>query len=272
MALATEPAYYENPALWAAERYLQSDAELGRLRRCAAVLPAAARTLLDVGSGNGAFLRVLEEVRPELRTTGLERSQTALRMAVCASEIREGSIDAIPHPDRSFDVVTSLEVIEHLPFGVYEAALRELQRVAGRYLLIEVPYREGLVHVHCPRCACSFNPHYHMRQFDDGTMHALFERFRCVRLEKTMTRDVVFSSVVKPVFRKMRDWVGFFPSTCICPQCGFQAAAAADPACPVPDVGHRTRHALRLGRTARRLLPKTERPLAVIGVYERMPD
>lgn len=271
MATASEPVYYENPEFWAAERYLGNEAELSRLRQCAGVVPSGARTLLDVGSGNGAFLRVLEEMRPELRMEGLERSQTAVRMAVCASEVREGSIDAIPHPDRSFDVVTSLEVIEHLPFGVYEASLRELERVAGRYLLIEVPYREGLVQVRCPHCACSFNPHFHMRQFDDGTMRSLFERFRCVRLEKTTTRDVMFASTVKPVFRKMRHWSGFFPATCVCPQCGFSAAASADGG-PVQDVGSRTRRAVSLGRMARRLLPTTERPLAVIGLYERIPD
>lgn len=271
MATASEPGYYENPALWEAERYLGNQAELGRLRHCAQVVPPGARTLLDVGSGNGAFLRMLEEMRPELRMEGLERSQTAVRMAVCASEIREGSIDAIPHPDRSFDVVTSLEVIEHLPFGVYEASLRELERVAGRYLLIEVPYREARVFVRCPSCDCSFNPHFHMRQFDDDTMHGLFERFRCVRLEKTTTRDVMFSSMVKPVFRKVRNWAGFFPPTCVCPQCGF-SATAADGGAPVRDVGRRTQHAVSLGRVARRLLPTIERPLAVIGLYERMPD
>lgn len=264
-----EQAYYENPSMWAAERYLQHEAERKRLDACAAAVPPEARSLLDVGAGNGAFLRVLEDTRPGLRVAGVERSHTAVGLRVCAAEVRLGSIDAIPAEDRSFDVVSSLEVIEHLPYDVYEPSLRELERVARDHLLIEVPYREGLMHVRCPYCACEFNPHYHVRQFDDRAMQTLFRDFRCVRLEKITYRDVLFGPAIKRAYRALRLRTGFFPDNCVCPQCGFRASGLNGDGPGDGGLRERTRRTLRLGAAGRRLLPHTERAIAVIGVYER---
>ena len=269
---AHDRAYYENPSLWAAERYLGDEAERRRLHACAAAVPPGARSLLDVGAGNGAFLRVLEEARPELRLAGVERAHAAVELAVCRFPLRMGSIDRIPAEDRSFDVVSSLEVIEHLPRGVYEAGLRELERVARTTLLIEVPYREGRVQVRCPYCGCEFNPHYHVRQFDDRAMRTLFTGFRCVRLEKITYRDVLLGPVVKRAYRAVRRRLGFFPPSCVCPQCGFRGSALEEGAAGSvdPAVRERTALALRVGRLGRRLLPARERAIAVIGVYERI--
>lgn len=269
MSISNEQSYYENPAMWQAERYLVADAERRRLQACAAVLPPGGGSLLDVGAGNGAFLSVVEQMRPDLALTGVERSLTAIDMAVSKARLHPGSIDAIPFEDRSFDIVASMEVIEHLPYGVYERSLAELERVARRWIMIEVPYREDRLHVRCPYCTCEFNPHYHMRAFDDDTMRGLFSGFRCVRLEKITTQDVVFGPVIKKAFRAVRRRAGFFPPNAVCPQCGFRAGGAVAAAAPELDLGRQTERAMRLGAAGRRLLPRRARALAVVGLYER---
>lgn len=271
MSTTVEQAYYENPAHWQAERYLLQEPEVRRLRACAAAVPADARSLLDVGAGNGAFLQVVEEMRPGLRAEGVERALTAIEMSVCRAPMHAGSIEALPFADRSWDVVASLEVLEHVPHGLYGQALAELERVADRYLLIEVPYREDRVLVQCPYCSCAFNPHYHMRRYDDADMRGLFRAFRCVGLRMITTRDVLFGGAVKKAFRALRRRAGFFPAHALCPQCGYHAeGAAAQTAAAGTNVRGRTQLAMRVGQAGRRLLSLRSRPLAVIGIYERI--
>ena len=49
-----------------------------------------------------------------------------------------GSVYTLPFADRSFDVVTCLEVLEHL--NDPRAAAEELQRVARKAVVLSVPY------------------------------------------------------------------------------------------------------------------------------------
>jgi 2-polyprenyl-3-methyl-5-hydroxy-6-metoxy-1,4-benzoquinol methylase len=118
-----EAGYYENPDAWNLERYLGDEGERRRFEMTAGVIDARSERLLDVGTGNGAFLSFLEHLSTPLHLCGLERSETAIAAATCQTEIQQGSIDALPFADRSFDTVTALEVIEHLPHGVYSKAL-----------------------------------------------------------------------------------------------------------------------------------------------------
>ncbi len=91
--------------------------------------------ILDVGCGTGANLGLLEEFG---ETEGVDISHEAL--AFCRgrgfSNVRHGAAEKLPHPDHSFDVVTALDVIEHLDDDV--ASLKEMRRVlrpGGRVLL-----------------------------------------------------------------------------------------------------------------------------------------
>ncbi len=49
-----------------------------------------------------------------------------------------GDIAALPFPDRSFDLVLAIEVLEHVPRP--EEAMRELARVARRDVVLSVPW------------------------------------------------------------------------------------------------------------------------------------
>jgi ubiquinone/menaquinone biosynthesis C-methylase UbiE len=73
-------------------------------------------SLLDVGTGAGASAAAAAERFPEARVVGYDLSRAMLRAARSRRsapnlEFRRGSVLALPFPDASFDVVTSLNAI-----------------------------------------------------------------------------------------------------------------------------------------------------------------
>jgi hypothetical protein len=103
-------------------------------------------SLLDLGSGRGVFLWPLLEAMPELPVTSvdLEAGRLARLQAVREgglTQLRPVRADAtdLPFAARTFDVVTALEVLEHIP-EVWRAAA-EVVRVARRFVLLSVPSR-----------------------------------------------------------------------------------------------------------------------------------
>jgi len=57
----SEQQYYENPDLWTSDRYGASDRE--RIATLAEKLPPDVTSLLDVGCGNGLFLKHLSSLK-----------------------------------------------------------------------------------------------------------------------------------------------------------------------------------------------------------------
>lgn len=91
--------------------------------------------ILDVGCGTGANLKMLAGYG---RSEGVELSKQALDF--CRQRgldgVRRGAAESLPYDDNSFDLVTSLDVLEHLDDD--RAALAEIRRVlrpAGSALL-----------------------------------------------------------------------------------------------------------------------------------------
>jgi ubiquinone/menaquinone biosynthesis C-methylase UbiE len=97
------------------------------------------RLLLDCGAGTGAFAR---EMAADCQVRVLDDYEASL--AILAGRFRpeqvvRGSCQAIPLADASVDVLTALDVLEHLPDDA--AAALEFQRVLrpGGVLVVTVP-------------------------------------------------------------------------------------------------------------------------------------
>lgn len=125
-----DPAYEDGSETRAA----QQAALLGRVRRVA----PHARTLLDVGAANG--LLVEAAATAGFVATGIEPSAALAGAAVARGlDVHRG---VLPHPDladRRFDVVTCVDVVEHVadPVGLL-AACRD-RCAPGGWLLVVTP-------------------------------------------------------------------------------------------------------------------------------------
>lgn len=116
--------------------------------RPAAPAHAAPPRLLDAGCGTGGGLRWLAEFG---RVTGIDYSPLAIHFARQASrQVAQASIQAIPFASRTFDGVTSFEVLYHLAVADDVAALGEIRRVLrpGGWLLLRVPAHDWLRGAH----------------------------------------------------------------------------------------------------------------------------
>ncbi len=205
------------------ERILNNPAEMERFDRVIDLIPKDAATLLDVGCGPGVFLYHLGKHR-DIEAMGIEISDNKISYAkeYLHVHVQKGSAGHLEFPDKSFDVVTALEVIEHLPFGTYEDALGEMARVAKKHIIISVPFEEERVFMTCPYCGTRFNPSYHLRSFAEETMKGLFQGFMIEHIAKLGTSSI-WRGPLRAISRIMGEKYG--AAEYVCPACGYGKAA-----------------------------------------------
>ena len=105
--------------------------------------------ILDAGAGTGGTTIALERYG---RVTGLDYSMAALPFAASRGLRRlvRGSVECLPFPDETFDVLTSFDVIYHRAVVNHLAALSEFRRVLrpGGIALVRVPAFDWLRGAH----------------------------------------------------------------------------------------------------------------------------
>jgi SAM-dependent methyltransferase len=129
---------------------------LARVERVIGILRGIApESLLDIGSGRGVFLWPLLDTMPWLQITACDMLD--YRVADIQA-VRDGGFanlnaqlqDAtkLSFPDASVDVVTALEVLEHIPDAA--RAVAEAVRVARRFVIASVPSQpdDNPEHIH----------------------------------------------------------------------------------------------------------------------------
>ena len=98
---------------------------------------------LDVGVGAGQFLNMVALSGKYSGVYGADPTRFGkyIEYSDLIHRTNDG-IDKLPYPDDHFDVVTCMEVLEHIPEEIFTAGLAELRRVCRGQLLMTVPFEE----------------------------------------------------------------------------------------------------------------------------------
>jgi len=118
---------------------------LARTRRTLGFLYSLSfETMLDVGSGRGVFLIPFMKKFPWVRVVSLDLLE---KRVTFLNELADGGFPQLhseqknicdqPYPDNSFDVITMLEVLEHIP--EVEKAVAAAVRMAKQFVVVTVP-------------------------------------------------------------------------------------------------------------------------------------
>ena len=122
--------------------------DLPRVRRVLGFLKATGLTsLLDVGSGRGVFLLPFLETFPWVQVTAVELQE---KWVTFLQELSRGGYENLTavqedfcggaFPENCTDVVTMLEVLEHMPQP--ELAVQAAVKAARSYVVVSVPSKE----------------------------------------------------------------------------------------------------------------------------------
>ncbi len=152
-----------------------------------ALRAAGARTVLDLGCGNGALTAVL--AREGFETLGADASESGVRIARARHpglrfdviDVSAGPLPAELH--NRFDAVAAIEVIEHLllPRMLFVGALQALR--PGGTFVVTTPYHGYLKNL-ALALVDGFDAHWHplrdyghVKFFSPRTLGALFAEF-----------------------------------------------------------------------------------------------
>ena len=137
-------------------RFKNTHDDLPRVRRVLGFLRGVQfESLLDVGSGRGVFLWTCLNAFPFAQVNAIDLLP---QWGEVYSAVRDGGITRLSghvgdvadadFPAKSFDVVSLLEVLEHIPD--YTAAIQAAARLAKRHIVVSVPSKpdNNPAHIH----------------------------------------------------------------------------------------------------------------------------
>jgi SAM-dependent methyltransferase len=245
--------YYDQAQLWGHDELSAMERE--RVAATLSAIPSGVEAVLDVGCGDGRLTNRLA-VRHE-RVVGVDISPEALRHVEVETHV--APVTALPFADRSFDLVLCTEVLEHLEDDELACALDELGRVAGRFVLLSVPFEESLSNAEgrCPSCRATFHVFRHHQHFDGARLPRLLPDFALVN-------RTTFGPTFIPA-RRLDVWVqhrllGSWHASpaAVCPRCGHRGSEPT-----------RRRMLARLVRATRRFPPGRRKRQWLLALYER---
>jgi SAM-dependent methyltransferase len=180
-------------------------AELDRLP-----LPAQA-CVLDAGCGSG---RTLEDLRSYGEVHGIELNREAAAQAKARGDfdVQIGSVQGLPWEADTFDLITCLDVLEHIEDD--GLALIELRRVCNPsgWLLLTVPAYPALWSLHD-------EANHHFRRYTRGALRAVAEQagWRVERLTSFNGLLLAPAAAVRLAQRRRRPSDGYTPELVLGP-------------------------------------------------------
>ena len=207
---------FRNKDLWA--NYDQSGDIQRKLPKLFSHIPAEVESILDAGCGNGA---ITNHFPKKYRVVGIDSSSEALKFVTTDKILC--SADNIPVGDRSFDMVFSSELIEHLPADILNGTINEFKRIARKYVFISVPNDEYLEfsNIFCPKCSGVFHAYGHLNSFSaDDLKRLLDDEFNMIWQTELGKKVKVYNHTLLRLRHKYARKY-FAPSEyTVCPHCG----------------------------------------------------
>jgi len=121
--------------------------------------------IFDAGCADGAMCADLA-AWTRAQVVGMDiawnRTRRARERAARASFL-QGDLYRIPFPDGTFPLVVCADLLEHLDDPA--TAMRELVRVASRYVILTVPYAIRVEKTLCPHCLREYYLYGHQHSF-----------------------------------------------------------------------------------------------------------
>jgi len=96
--------------------------------------------ILDIGCAKGFMLHDFKELMPKSTIAGIDVSEYAIVNSMPSVQpfLKIASAEKLPYPDKSFDLVISINSIHNLPPERLKTALREVERVSRGHSFITI--------------------------------------------------------------------------------------------------------------------------------------
>jgi 2-polyprenyl-3-methyl-5-hydroxy-6-metoxy-1,4-benzoquinol methylase len=140
-------------------------------------VPKGAKTILDVGCGNGWVAKTFLPKGKEIFSLDISVTNPTKAKELYPSENHFGiTADSfhLPFNNNSFDCVVASEIIEHIvdPMEFIKELFRVVRR--GGRLIITTPYKEKLIYYLCVHCNKKTPANAHIHSFDEKKLESLY--------------------------------------------------------------------------------------------------
>lgn len=192
-----------------------------RFERICGYISQQAHSLIDIGCGDCSVIRKLNKKKPELFLVGVDTFQQSTINSVDYCQAR---LPLLPFPEKSFDIVISLEVLEHI--DDIKKTIDEIQRLARKQIIIGVPYLENLqtLSTVCNVCKKTSHAYGHLHSFTKNDMVDLLPGFEIEKWSLVGLKQRRVSHI--GIFLEHNLAGSFFHADqFICPFCGSNQSA-----------------------------------------------
>ena len=193
---------------------------IDKVDRILRLVPDDVRTIVDIGCGDGAITNILAE---QYETTAFDRSREALSHVRDGVRMVRGDATDLPFRDGEFDLSFSSELIEHTVEENLERVIREIERVAAKYVFLSVPNDEKLMkrNTMCSSCRHVFHLYLHYHSFDLKRLRRLLPGWRLIGTDVCGVPDKPTLNWVTVLKNRLaKDYFYVDGLNLICPSCG----------------------------------------------------
>jgi SAM-dependent methyltransferase len=181
--------------------HLNEDNQI-RVQKFVDMIPSDVNSILEVGARTGCMTSLMCEYHSNITALDLTRPTLDYPGVHTVS----GDATNLHFPDDAFDVVVCSQVLEHIPPYLLFKACSELARVAKKYVIIGVPYKQDIRwgRLTCQHCGTINPPYGHVNSFDLEKIEQCFANLTPIKVETLGPR----SERTKFISTKLMDWSG----------------------------------------------------------------